>query len=125
LNGPYHKAHFLIFFEFCFIIKEKGGRKMARKVTPEDIVQFNELYYKLKTYAAVARETGFSASTVSKYVDKNWRPVDKENIIRFKEEDLPEFSTEIFKGVENYGDLCVLSFEEIREINQLWEELSI
>ena len=34
------------------------------KVTNEDIVRFNELYAKLKTYAAVARETGFSASTV-------------------------------------------------------------
>lgn len=98
---------------------------MAKKVTPEDIIQFNELYFKLKTYAAVARETGFSASTVSKYVDKNWRPISKESVIRFKAEDLPEFSTEMFRGVRNYGDLCVLSEEEKKEIQELWKELSI
>ena len=42
-----------------------------RKVSKEDIIQMNELYQKLGSYAAVAREIGFSASTVSKYVDKN------------------------------------------------------
>lgn len=98
---------------------------MARKVTPEDIIVFNELYFKLKTYAAVARETGFSASTVSKYVDKNWRPVEKENVKKFTKEEVPEFSTEMFRGVENYGELCVLSDEEKEEIKELWKELAI
>ncbi len=98
---------------------------MARKVTPEDIILFNELYFKLKTYAAVARETGFSASTVSKYVDKNWRPVEKENVKKFTKEEVPEFSTEMFRGVENYGELCVLSDEEKEEIKELWKELAI
>ena len=45
---------------------------MASKVTNEDILRINELYYKHKTYAEVARQTGFAASTVKKYVDKNW-----------------------------------------------------
>lgn len=98
---------------------------MARKVTPEDIILFNELYFKLKTYAAVARETGFSASTVSKYVDKNWRPVEKENVKKFTKEEVPEFSTEMFRGIENYGELCVLSDEEKEEIKELWKELAI
>lgn len=98
---------------------------MARKVTPEDIILFNELYFKLKTYAAVARETGFSASTVSKYVDKNWHPVEKENVKKFTKEEVPEFSTEMFRGVENYGELCVLSDEEKEEIKELWKELAI
>lgn len=98
---------------------------MARKVTPEDIILFNELYFKLKTYAAVARETGFSASTVSKYIDKNWRPVEKENVRKFTKEEVPEFSTEMFRGVENYGELCVLSDEEKEEIKELWKELAI
>lgn len=98
---------------------------MARKVTPEDIILFNELYFKLKTYAAVARETGFSASTVSKYIDKNWRPVEKENVKKFTKEEVPEFSTEMFRGVENYGELCILSDEEKEEIKELWKELAI
>ena len=41
---------------------------MARKVTEEDKILINELYIKLKTYAAVARETGFSPTTVKKYI---------------------------------------------------------
>ena len=41
---------------------------MASKVTNEDILRINELYYKHKTYAEVARQTGFAASTVKKYI---------------------------------------------------------
>ena len=37
---------------------------MSKRVTNEDILIFNEIYYKTKNYAQVARETGFSASTV-------------------------------------------------------------
>ena len=100
---------------------------MASKVTNEDILRINELYYKHKTYAEVARQTGFAASTVKKYVDKNWEPVKTENIIRFDLVNLPNFSeaTEIFRGVENYGDLCVLSEEEKEEMKSLWEELAV
>ena len=100
---------------------------MASKVTNEDILRINELYYKHKTYAEVARQTGFAASTVKKYVDKNWEPVKTENIIRFDLVNLPNFSEaiEIFRGVENYGDLCVLSDSEKEELKELWEELAI
>ena len=59
-----------------------------RKVSKEDIIQMNELYQKLGSYAAVAREIGFSASTVSKYVDKNYKKVDEATIIRYQG-DLP------------------------------------
>ena len=41
---------------------------MATKVTQEDKIRMNELYLKYKTYAEVARQTGFSASTVKKYI---------------------------------------------------------
>lgn len=98
---------------------------MAKKVTTDDILKMNELYYKYHTYAQVARETGFSASTVSKYVDKNWKPVDITNIKRFDLNDLPDFSTEIFRMIENYGDLCVLTEDEREEIKDLWGELAI
>ena len=100
---------------------------MASKITNEDILRINELYYKHKTYAEVARQTGFAASTVKKYVDKNWEPVKTENIIRFDLVNLPNFSeaTEIFRGVENYGDLCILSKEEKEEMKSLWEELAV
>ena len=41
---------------------------MAKRVTQEDIIKINELYLKLKNKSAVARETGFSLSTISKYI---------------------------------------------------------
>lgn len=47
---------------------------MANKVTPDDILQMNTLYLELKTYAAVARKTGFSAGTVKKYIIPNFTP---------------------------------------------------
>lgn len=100
---------------------------MASKVTNEDILRINELYYKHKTYAEVARQTGFAASTVKKYVDKNWEPVKTENIIRFDLVNLPNFSeaVKIFRGVTNYGDLCVLNEDEKEEMKSLWEELAV
>ena len=100
---------------------------MASKVTNEDILRINELYYKHKTYAEVARQTGFAASTVKKYVIKNWEPAKNDNIIRFDLVNLPNFSeaVKIFRGVTNYGDLCVLSDNEKEELKDLWEELAI
>lgn len=53
---------------------------MANKVTPDDILQMNTLYLELKTYAAVARKTGFSAGTVKKYIIPNFS-IPKEKII--------------------------------------------
>ena len=95
---------------------------MAR-VTSEDILRMNEIYYKTHVFAEVARQTGFSASTVRKYVDVNWKPIENENIIKFNMNDLPEFDTTCFKGIENYGDLCVLTEREQDEMKELLKEL--
>lgn len=96
-----------------------------RRVTNEDIIIINSLYYKYKSMAEVARQTGWSAGTVSKYVDKNYQPVAVENIKHFAMVDLPEFDPSPFDGVDNFGDLCVMSMEEEEEIKELWKELAI
>ena len=97
---------------------------MARRVSVDDIRQMNEIYYKCKSYAETARQTGWSASTVRAHIDKNFSPVLEDKIHRFDPDtEMPEFSTEMFEGVENYGDLCVLSDEEKVEIVKLWEEI--
>ena len=100
---------------------------MASKVTNEDILRINELYYKYKVYAEVARQTGFSASTVKKYVIPNWAPVTSENIIHFDIAQLPDFTSaaEIFRGISNYGALCTLTDYEKQEIEKLWGELTV
>ena len=100
---------------------------MANKVTNEDVLRINELYYKHKTYAEVARQTGFSASTVKKYVIPGWAPVVQENVARFSLSDIPHYqlAANLFRGIDNYGTLCVLTDIEKKEIEKLWEELAI
>lgn len=98
---------------------------MANRVTSEDVLRINEIYYKTGVYAETARQTGFSASTVKKYVIPGWKPVTTENIIRFELNQIPEFDDSIFKGVDNYGDLCVLTEREKEEMIKLWEELAV
>ena len=97
---------------------------MARRVSVDDIRQMNEIYYQCKSYAETARQTGWSASTVRAYIDKNFSPVLEDKIHRFNPDtEMPIFSTEMFEGVENYGDLCELTDDEKVEIVALWEEI--
>ena len=42
------------------------------RVTPEEIIQMNELYLEYRTYSAVAREVGRAPSTVKRYIDPNY-----------------------------------------------------
>ncbi|MBE6313324.1 MAG: helix-turn-helix domain-containing protein [Bacteroidales bacterium] len=46
----------------------------ALRITPEEIIEMQRLYRQLGTYAAVAREVGRSASSVSKYVQMKGVP---------------------------------------------------
>ena len=91
---------------------------MANKVTQNDILNINRIYLKLGTYAATAREVGFSAGTVKKYIIPNF--VDPEEI------ELRKFSSEIkpIQDIEMKWDLN-LSEEELKEIEELWKEITI
>ena len=51
---------------------------MAKRVTPEEIVEMNRLYAQLGHYAAVGRKLGRSGSTVARYVKLEGTP----NIVR-------------------------------------------
>lgn len=93
------------------------------KVTQDDIVNFNELYVKLKTYAAVARETGFSATTISKYIKKDFTPAAALNIVKFDRNKLHDDVPNL--DVKKLGNYCVLSNDEQNEIKELWKELSL
>lgn len=104
---------------------------MARvKMTPEKIIEVNELYLKLGTYSAVSRELGGSPSpsTVKKYIIPDY--VSRKDISASKKtfliEDLPDFDlsdyTDLIKK-DNWGELCVLSDKEVEEVEDLWKEL--
>ena len=99
---------------------------MARRITVDDIRKINDIYYQCHSYAETARQTGWSASTVRNYVDKNYNPVIEDQIHRFDPNtELPDFDETKFEGIDNFGDLCVLSDEEVAEIEQLWKEIPV
>lgn len=100
---------------------------MATQIAQSTIIEINELYLKIKTYAGVSRALGGSPSpsTVKKYIIPGY--ISKTDIERkfFHKDDLPEFATELFCGIDNWGDLCRLSLREKEEIMELWNELLI
>ena len=101
---------------------------MARSsITNEQIIEINELYLQIGTYAGVSRALGGSPSptTVKKYIIPGYTSKSEVNRKTFHKGDLPEFAVDIFRGVDNWGDLCRLSNVEKEEIAELWDELLI
>ena len=101
---------------------------MARcTITQDKIIEINELYLKIGTYVGVSRELGGSPSptTIKKYIIPGY--MSKTNIKKkvFHKGDLPEFTSNLFDGIDNWGDLCRLSSSEKQEIIELWDELLI
>lgn len=100
---------------------------MANKITQEKIIELNELFLKIGTYAGVSRAMGGSPSptTVKKYIIPNYKPQKQVEKKVFNRELIPPFEEVLkkFRGLDNYGDLCVLDQKEEIEIEKLWEEL--
>ena len=95
---------------------------MAKRVTQEDIIRFNELYHtKYHTYAAVARETGFSAGTVSKYIKTDYTPIAELQVKKVTLDIVPTDKS----FLTNRSKLSILSEVEKAEMEELWKELSI
>ena len=94
---------------------------MAR-VTDEDKILINQIYLEVGTYAETARRTGFSPSTVKKYIIPNFILVDTTEKKTFSLDDLPDG---VIKLPENLGRLCTLSFDEIEELKDFQKELMI
>lgn len=92
------------------------------RVTKDDVIKINELYLKHKTYAAVARETGFAPSTVKKYVDPNFS-LPKKEVKKF-DKLLPTVDFSIFRKPD-WKDFMTLTAQEFDELHELWEELSL
>lgn len=47
---------------------------MAKRVTPEEIILFHQLFAECHNYAEVARKTGRSANTIAKYIGLKNKP---------------------------------------------------
>ena len=92
-------------------------------VTQADKIEINRLYKELGTYAAVSRATGFSPSTVKKYVVADFVPETSRPIVKFDGK-LPEFEPERFAHMD-WNKACELTDEEYEEVRALWEELDV
>lgn len=96
---------------------------MAARITEDQKIQMNILYQELKTYAAVARSMGVSASTVKRYIIPDFINPEELTITTIQIDELPPVDIDKFK--QPFGNLCILSDEEKEEIKELWEELLV
>lgn len=98
---------------------------MATRITEEDKININELYLKYKTYAEVARQTGFSPSTVKKYVIPNYISKDSLQITKFNESDVAKAFYSFPLDRRGWESLLILTEEEKTVMNELRKEILI
>lgn len=98
---------------------------MASKVTQEDIINMNELYLKYKTYAEVARQTGFSPSTVKKYIVPNFVSQEKLEIKKFNKLLTDTFPASFPKGVAEWAKVLAFTDQEFAAMEELRKEILI
>ena len=92
-----------------------------RRVTEEDIIQMNEAYLLCGTYSGAAKATGWSASTVKKYIISGYTSqIDaavQESMIT-----LPDLD-EVVANLMQMAHATMLTSEEALEVTELWKEL--
>lgn len=89
-------------------------------ITNDMIVKMNEMYSEGKTIKSISNTMNISPYTIKKYIDNPKEEI-KFNITLFNKP-LPDFETTIFR-TKDWGELCVLTTEELEEIRKLWEEM--
>ena len=81
----------------------------VKRVGPKDIINMNELYLVYKTKAEVARQTSFSASTVSKYIIQGYKT--QLNNIKYEILEEKSVDTSIFL-IPIWDDFITMSYTE-------------
>ena len=99
------------------------GKPKRKTVQPDDIIEMNELYLTIGTYAGVGRATGWSGSTVKRYIIPNYVAKDKQEKIEPMEFDVPAGETLIYPAV--WSDFLQLTNEEQIGISELQKTISI
>lgn len=92
-----------------------------KRVTQDDIIAMNEAYLACGTYSGAAKATGWSASTVKKYIIDGYKSEQKVKAIDIG---LPPIE-EIADRLPPWYDITCLTPEEEKEIKQLWGEMLI
>ena len=92
-----------------------------KRVSPEDIIKINEAYLACGTYSGTAAATGWSASTVKKYIISNYK---KDQKVEEVDIELPPIE-EIADKLPPWYNLTCLTPEEEKDIKQLWAEMIV
>ena len=92
-----------------------------KRVGPDDIIKINEAYLACGTYSGAAAATGWSASTVRKYVISDYKSEQK---VEVADIELPPIE-EIAEKLPPWYDITCLTPEEEKEIKMLWKEMLI
>ena len=94
-----------------------------RRVTEEDIIQMNEAFLLCGTYSGAAKATGWSASTVKKYIISGYTSqIDtaaQESMIT-----LPDLD-KVVANLMQMAHATMLTSKEALEVTKLWKELII
>lgn len=97
-----------------------------KRVTQDDIVLMNEAYLACGTYSGAAKATGWSATTVKKYIIPGFK---SEHKVEAAAIELPPFETIFNNFVEQAGSpilgLLELSKQERDEMKELWKEILV
>lgn len=92
-----------------------------KRVTQDDIIAMNEAYLACGTYSGAAKATGWSASTVKKYIIDGYKSEQKVEAVDIE---LPPIE-EIADRLPPWYDITCLTSEEEKEIKQLWGEMLV
>ena len=93
---------------------------MGKRVTPEDIILINETYLICGSYSATAKATGWSTSTVSKYVDKNY--VSKGIVGEIPSKRIePTTVEDTINYLLSHSNLSCLTDQERKDMKDIWK----
>lgn len=96
----------------------------VKRVQNSDIIEMNERYAQCKNKSQVARELGFSPSTVAKYLIPGYIKKEDKMIIKFDSSMIGAPSAR-FLETDDFGSLCPFSDEEEKEMKEFWKELLV
>lgn len=91
-----------------------------KRVTQEDIILINEAYLACGTLSGAAKATGWSASTVKKYLIPDFKSEQKVEAANIE---LPPIS-KVLEQLQGDNLTCLRPDEE-KEIKNLWKEMLI
>ena len=98
---------------------------MAKRVTPEDIITINETYLLCGSYSATAKATGWSASTVAKYVDKNYKSSAESTPASPAQPIEPAALDVALEYLLNHSNLSCLTEQERADMKEIWKGMLV